>query len=568
VSFFYNGRLPWYAWGHVFLGNGSSAVGGHTYQQRGDFLHLNVPLEGNARPSWEAKPSQTGVIASKAPFEGAPCDAQLPWKAVSITDSRQAMLTLNGEVYTFNNTFNSTFFAGLSSYLMRGQIARWKSPLVQKPIKFLAYKGPQALRIVDDVQRFDDIGLVIDTDGKAWWAQTLVRTFFPLNQRVQRFDQTESVSTPAGTTAKFIHWGAFSAHRNNPSDNERYMYVLTTEDDQTYIRRTDETDWIKLSGGCVIPNITYPANATPGEWNTNALPTLTVSAPGGGGVTAEIAYSFEAVSGTRSRLSKVVISNPGSGYTSDATVAFSVAPVQFTEPTVTLSVFNDSVVSVHENLSPVNSLKNFVFLTASGKTCHLIRFVHEPTNNDFGTDGKWVDYIELLDRTFTNPKNAIAFSGRNYYFPSEGSRGAGYIPCDTFIGTDKKLYKYNTQTVVPTAAPGYEVVDNGPWGSLAFCGNTFCGVKEDGTMYTWGQNSAPSSSGYSYSGTFFGDESAVGVTRTPTQIASQCDWLQVFAVSGSDNGFQGFIAIRKDAICREIDQPMEYFPDWHYQTQT
>lgn len=567
MSFFYNGRLPWYAWGGAYAGAAESAAGGFTYQFRGDFVHLNVPLEGTGRPSWEPKQNETGSIANKAPFEGSPCDAQLPWQTIQLgLGVRNAMLTRNGELYTFFNDFNLPFFGGQPSYLLRGQISRWKSPLVQKPIRFLASKGADAHRIVNDEQQFDDIGLVVDTDGKAWWAQRSIRNFFPLNKRIQRFDQAETVALPAGAAAKFIHWGAFSCFSAtpnvSPNDNERYMYVLTTEDNETYIRRTDEAGWIKITGGCVIPTISYPANAIPGEWNTNALPTLTVPAPSGSGTTAQIEYSFVAVSPTRSRLGQVVITNPGSGYTSDVTVTFSAAPVQHAQPTVTLQVFSDYVVSAHINLSPANSLDNFVFLTASGKTCNLIRFVH----HGFvfvPNDAQWVKYTQLLDRTFTNPKNAIGFSGRNQFFPSERSRGADLIPCDTFIGADKKLYKYNTQTVVPTAAPGYEVIDNGPWASLAFSGNTFCGVKEDGTMYTWGQNSFPSFGNRSFDGAFFGDASAVGATRTATRIAPECDWLQVFGIET-----QGFIAIRKDAICRELDQPMEYFPDWHYQTQT
>lgn len=80
-------------------------------------------------------------------------------------------------------------------------------------------------------------------------------------------------------------------------------------------------------------------------------------------------------------------------------------------------------------------------------------------------------------------------------------------------------------------------------------------VKDDGSLLSAGRNDSGA----------LGDGSPLSASRrTLEPIATQAKWLDV-CVFGLLDVTQCY-AIRKDAICREIDQPMEYYHDDYYKT--
>lgn len=550
-------------WGHYDINSSTQSVGGPHYQVRNRFLPLNVPLpERGANPLWEHKTGgpQFLSISNKAPLESVPCDAQLPWKKIVASRGTGPAtggigLTIHGEVYTMalkSREHQISQLAG-TDY---GRISRWKSPLVSKPIKniFPAQKS----RVVGGSQHFGDIGFAIDTEGNAWWMQERYVTFADNVNRVQR-QYAESIALPPGETAKFIHYGN-NVFTFSPPPGQQRVYVLTTDSNRTYVRAEHRPAWIRLTDGCVgVSQLTYANNST-AYWLATNRPTATVDPPPGGGVTAVVepiwidsGQTINGVTRIYSSLTGFRITNPGHAYTSPPNVTMSRAPDLGGNPTIKLAVFSDHVVS--EVISDAASCE---FVTNAGAVCRRISF-------DDNTSSIVFESRFLQNRSRQN----IPFSDRNTHIAQQTANlDAG----DCFIGTDKRLYRYNSASGGGLFA-GFEVIDDGPWACLTYSARTFAGVKEDGGLYTWGRNSSQNTSSPSsgYDGVLFGDESAVGAARGPTQIATEAEWVSVFGFPQVflDSGVVvGFIAIRKDAICRSIDQPMEYWPDWHYETQT
>ena len=98
---------------------------------------------------------------------------------------------------------------------------------------------------------------------------------------------------------------------------------------------------------------------------------------------------------------------------------------------------------------------------------------------------------------------------------------------------------------------GVTLVDSGPWASVTSSGSAWAALRTDGTLYTWGDDPI-----------MLGDGS--GSTRaTPTAICDGHKWVFVTGY-GTVNG-SIFYAIRKDAVCREPDQAMEYWPSWFFE---
>jgi hypothetical protein len=96
------------------------------------------------------------------------------------------------------------------------------------------------------------------------------------------------------------------------------------------------------------------------------------------------------------------------------------------------------------------------------------------------------------------------------------------------------------------------------------------GVKQDGSLWTAGSN---------HFGLLGDTTDRAAFRRAMGRVASNASWLTVEtgAVTGLNypvfdstdflwRSHNAFYAIRKDAICREIDQPMEYYPDSYYRT--
>jgi len=78
------------------------------------------------------------------------------------------------------------------------------------------------------------------------------------------------------------------------------------------------------------------------------------------------------------------------------------------------------------------------------------------------------------------------------------------------------------------------------------------GIKTDGTMWSAGKND---------NGLLGDSVDLTASRRTMQQIASEARWVDVYCYAGFN---PVCVAIRKDSICREIDQPMEYYSDDYY----
>jgi len=562
LSFLYNGRLPYYVWGHTGQrgGLGADQSGGPTerfenpaYQAVASCVHLYPPLEeSGARQSWNNKSGLASYsFGTPAHFEGAPCDAQLPWKTIV---GVVVGLTLNGEVYIIPPAPSPSFQRSydVSPNKDYGRLQRWKSKLVQKPIRDIFPGG-----VRNSGQRGFALG--VDKDGAAWWLFSEYKTQSESDAQTPT-DGAESIGLPAGETAKSIYFSSS-------------QYLLTTESNRTYIKEEGE-DWIVLTTACVAAlqnNVPLPyGGPTPFIWH-EPLPTFTVSAPDEDGVTATVEPVWQNLGFGDYGLTTLRITNPGSGYTEDATVTPSSAAINATQPAYSLRVWSDYLASP-------TSVFGFLFacVAQSGKV-YSIR-LPDQMNETYGLG----PYVQEIVIQTTNSSNEITGSILVKQLPTASPLSPGDFvgtdgrrsPLPPFawcISNDDKLYRYVLSPVPsPVGFDGWRLLDDGPWSCIAVTGLVGVGVKKDGRMYTFGRNGNTGQWDYDnfretkgFSGALFGDNTAPGTVRTlPVQIASQAEWVNVFQAS------ECFIAIRKDAICREIGQPMEYFPDWHYQTQT
>jgi hypothetical protein len=295
------------------------------------------------------------------------------------------------------------------------------------------------------------------------------------------------------------------------------------------------------------------------RYTTSNLPSLTVSPPPSGGTTATVqgVWQDDPYMSGYSKLIGVQITNPGGGYSSDPTVTLSRAadavPVGGVAqtPNITLSVFSDVIDSDFPGYSNGNLAQDQLFRASSGRVWSL------------NFPRSFVSYEERSWAFDCTPKKA---SGETVLVNELVSINSTTV---RFIGADKKIYSgtssINTQGPQPIG--DVAIFDGDSWSSLAAVtyfaasnvaeGRVYCGTKTDGSMWSWGDNSGQAGVRGRY--VLFGDGSEVGATRsTPAQIAPEAEWVRVQHVGGA------FVAIRKDAICREIDQPMEYWPEWYY----
>jgi hypothetical protein len=585
MSFVYNSKLPFYAWGHPDDTGNSSVPQGPSYQQRSGFVHLAVPLDkSGARKSWNNASGAPRGIASTAPLENVPCDAQMPWKKFATgTFNANFGLTIHGELYQVDCFYYMWFVAtrpitSSRPFVGHSRISRWSFSAVNKPIANIFNSSPFAwnIRTTTSLDYYHPAVLAVDTDGAAWWLTDVFNTVRDAFVTNTMGDGAVSIPLPSGKTAKFLNCCNFVYRTINSAQSTGTMLVLTTSDDKTYVWPVytqnshvlpGTADWYSLTGGCV--SVVEPTDLSGFGWDIDmTLPTVTVSAPGAGGTTATVEpYATPGnPSQWRSFFSKTVngvqktygvpffwITNPGSGYVSDATLTFSRAPDDGILPSdFQLKAWTDYVVS--EDPGSLNGSHRF--FDNLGKTVSITPPLL-PRPSGYFANVSWItSNFETLVKNTGADSVGVAVKQHASNFPNNSQANQVRF----FIGQDEKLYRYNNNPGAGKDA-GFEVLDDGPWASLCCSGRTFCGVKRDGTMYTWGVNGTGSGGATAnYNRVFFGDGSEVNASRdTPTRIAADADWVSAWRVSD-----YGFIAIRKDAICRDIDQPMEYWPDWHF----
>lgn len=561
MSFWYNTRLPYFFWGLGSSGTGWNFVD--------SYAHLNIPLpENGENKSWNAQriapPSAFPSIASTAPFSGPPCDAQMPWKKLAFIDGFCVGLTIHGEVY-----FIPAINADNGGQSLR-RVQRWKSANVQMPIKdiFLVqnYDNMTDLSSASIQSRLNAFAIGVDTEGKAWWLHR--DPFFASFRDRTTLARSQNAATefPMPEGESLIYADVFYSFNISIRPwSLSYIYVVSTDASKTYLRQAGSNTWLLLTSACVGADIDDDLSA---YWDGNNLPTAIVDDPESeDGVKSQVRILWEAdpfFGAARTRISGVIITTPGRGYASSPQVTFSRPPDNGTAPNISLRVFDDYIVSKSRGGNDGNFA--LCYVTAKGTTTHINfdpSWMYDNSRPSFlGSDG--IDWNWMKETIYDEPVQQFAQRlGFNYSSDQTSVQRLYYI------GKNKKLYVSRDAVGDPLQ---WDVLDDGPWRSIAgFVTNQNTGVlaavKETGALYTWGINGRSTFFGDNlinpFESALFGDESPLGEERqTPTQVAESAEWLSVVA------GPAMFAAIRKDAICREIDQPMEYFPDWHYQTQT
>lgn len=568
MAFVYNNKLPFYSWGVLDVRTSpttddlnagrNSGIG---YQLNDAWGHLVVPLpETGEQKLWNSRSDISGspTLANRiAAASSNACDVQIPWKlfcgqlGTNLTQNARRTqplygLTLHGELYRIDAQLSNWSATDEVNARSGRRIARICSKDITAPVSFISNSDST---ITDGSSRAWLLPAVTK-DGKAWRIGETLQAVQGVSSNGLLVD---GVSLPAGETAKKFWF--FNNPANTTAANAVAIYVVSTDSGKTYVRKSTGTTWYCLTGGCVR---TATLTISSQLWTFPNLPKFTVSAPPAGGTTATVEIEWRFVRGDEYRPEGVRITNPGSGYTTNPTVTTTAIPTSNANaapPYIELQVFN----SVVEDALPrwavpdadANSVSNAAAIDSTGKlwgvkipalaSTSQQRFLVDPpafTDNTTGNPGDWA--YDITPKTTASPSSDILIA--QYVSPQLAT---GAVVPRYIISKSGELYVDNA------------LFDSGPWACVAQNYRVACGVKRDGTMWSWG------STGTTISGHCFGDETELNITRSsPTQIASAAEWVSVFPASG------GFVAIRKDAICRGIDQPMEYWPDWYFQQQT
>ena len=491
MAFVYNDKLPCYSWGGAANAGNSGAL----YALLDNSYVRLVPLP-------EYGPVRLYLQSTDAmiPVEATPCDTQIPWKTFckelgSSASVRVYGLTLHGEIYAIEAAATTHSFLSNARHISR--LTDEAAPHAFANVCFLnrsTLAGAQ----------FNTVCIAVTKQGKAF----VVASSTGASQESQRLIEQ---SLPLGRTAKGL-WFV------DP------VFVLLADDSKAYVRHRTASAWNTLTGGLYKVDTPFEI-----RWNTAlAEPTFSVPAPSGGGTTATIKavwgpeYTNEF--GNRLRNGALLITNTGSGYTSDQAITRAGSGLPSTGATA--SVFTETITS-HAD-STADGFYSTSFISNTGKTWRFN--AHE--NDSFS--GVWA--------TETTPTNSASGS----LVPIKQASW------NVVLGTDGKIYTY-------TQGSGRSVSlnDSGPWQAVAGLpgGGTaenriICAIDSQGQMFTWG--------GANRYG-LYGDDSMPLVSRSgPARIASSAEWLNVWAVGTY------FVALRKDAVCRDFDQPMEYWPDSYF----
>lgn len=153
--------------------------------------------------------------------------------------------------------------------------------------------------------------------------------------------------------------------------------------------------------------------------------------------------------------------------------------------------------------------------------------------------------------------------GGTAYGTSSGNRALGtgwkkVYPNSGFLSgvgikANGELWAWNNANYGSSNATPAKIAD-GVWKSAAVTSSGAVAVRDDYTLWAWGRN---------WSGILGTSTNWETFSSTPTQIATDYEWVDVFATNaGSFSDFA--IAIRKDSQRRDFDQPMEYWPDSYF----
>lgn len=537
MAFVYNNKLPFHSWG-VF--SGSTGITGPGYFLQNSIGCLSPPIsEEGAVPQYRNTRYGSGSIGEiesyRAPVNGSPCDAQLPiCRVVSAGGAQANFLTIHGEIYLAEANAYHWIFGPSGTFAEYGRrLAKLNSSLVQVPFSNLCL-GTQEWLDTDGTYYKN---IAITTNGKAYWISTLKFS----QGRFLPYPELLEIQLPNAEQAQSL-W------------NLNGTLILTTRTNKTYTRYRTELTWYALTTGCVdVDWGALEAGRQDVYWTGASQPTVSVESAPSGGETATVEGVWYQQFGYW-YLDNLKITNPGRGYTSNPVVSFDRAPFgnpsYSISPPVKLTVFQDCVITIPSRtpLPYLNVVGPFV-IGNTGKMYELaIRPAVQAAGNSFAYP--WVFAIKA---ELGSPSVEV--------FAKELVRSTSQTDANVaFISPSGALYtaklERTTSSSVRSTITNVSLIDSGSWSSIASAENVLCAVKSDGSMWTWGKNGTPGS----LAGVLFGDGSAIGAIRsTPSRITPQADWLNVFSFGS------GFVAVRRDAVSRSIDQPMEYWPEWYYQ---
>jgi len=542
VSFVYNNKLPFHLWGVANVGFDSYGI---PVNGTADHGRLTVPIpEAGAPLAYRYTPigatASSSVSTFAAKFEDTPCDAQLPivdvlWQPES-SYAYGLVLTLHGELYKFP-AVNLRWSIGQGANAVTDRrLARITSADVAEPFTKLCEcsrvtvngvrYGPAAISRSGRVLRIAHFDGVFS--GGRWNGRPM-------------FDE---ISTPA--PAEWYY-------------DDASVQVVTTTEPRTYIRSSSASQWYTLTTGCHLIQITGVLNA---QFQSQVPPVATVdSPPSGTTATVAVEWAGAGTVGDPYTINAIRITNSGSGYTADPSVTFSVAPTSGSAQ-IKLKVFTSTLRKTFSSGSLFLSDDNKIWALeapvapSGGLTSYALRWAteHKTTTTTANANGTFDKPLSSVSWSVSGNPGRVA--SRKYLLDTSGALFE--------LNELGRVTGSNTSDYNPELVAKFEKLNDGPWKSVAFGGDfrgadavCFCGVKTGGTMWTWGKN-GESTSSLQYA--LLADGTNVAASRTtPAQVASEAEWLQVYDVAG-----RCFLAIRKDAICRDIDQPMEYWPDWHF----
>lgn len=593
MSFSYHNRLPYYAWGYEAATNSITSTMPTSYFEEyvtsavaPDYVRTKVPIiENGGIPSsiqlnqyWDSPAS----LQWRPGYETSPCDRQVPWKKIT-TNSRGLStsggngmgLTLFGELYA-THAIGRRFFVTNTAR----RITKIPSLHTTVPFKWLS-------DTVVTGSAFNDCYAVVNRDGNPFLATHI-------SKRVYIGSEEEYIVPVLPIAGESISkmWvcdGGYVSMPNTLAATARRIFTLiaTTQSGKTYARAiyggasnfgtiwqiglSYADDWVLITGGVTNVTVSRP----PAEFRSSSQPPeILVDPPPSGGVRARLLGGWEKNLYDRWVLRSVYILNPGSGYSSPPSAGFSDTPIVGTAQTIQAEVFTDTprdfigsrqAAGYNQGTTPAmfvtenNRLFSFVVPPTSlppsgevmaGSTSESSRRIG--ASSDYATVRRvfngdvicrgWAERRYDVDgtqdyRTVTSSgvKDSAA-SGLPYAV--FGANASAFC----FIGGDDRLYVLGPS--------GYSVFGTGRWSRVASVFGTLAAISlDDGGLYTWG--AAPG---------LYGDGTTT-VRDYPVRVAPGTEWIDVIPVG---RNAPVFIAIRKDAVCRSIDQPMEYWPDSYF----
>lgn len=526
----------------------------------------DIPAAEGAPIAIEKRQNEFSFVADAGPYstiyDTSPVDRQVPWKVICAPRTfylgglNGMGLTLFGELYGIN------CYAPRLAALHR-RIYRIRSKLANRPFQHLHANDASG-------EYFLSFSLV-SKDGEAFLARSYSSEYnYPIAERKGEDEFLFQIDVPPGElAAKLWVLNGYYVPIDNSFQTRSPVFVLVTQSGKTFVRAprvgssTNDTfwfgtpisfygDWVLLSGGvvdCKVTNNTaryvYAGNQPP--------PVLTVDPPPSGGTRASLIAGWQTTYPENLwQLKAIFIAEPGSGYDSPPQVHFSRQPIQGSEPTVVTELFDSSI------KSPSQVYSDHTFILEDGS---IRKIAVAPTDSrpfaNFVLSGNSQEFSarpsqSIADETWYPEYpagNSVAVFGWARDVTQKTCPGMSGVR-DYVIDREGPVYAISSSgELFKSSGSSMALFDAGPWARIAHAFGTIAAIKDDGGLYTWGSTYG-----------LFGDGS-VEPRSSPVRVAPWAEWISCDSAGG---GRPLFIAIRKDAVCRSADQPMEYWPDSYF----